>query len=117
MSNSAIDELVKPAKVDTDSEPKPEKPKPLDFRKRAEEMEKEHLKVIKAEAQEPAPEFSVSQVIQAISRKSVPLIKEELGSDSDVHLKGDLRMNMTLDLESNKTTPAAIDKAKKEDKN
>lgn len=74
-------------------------------------MEKEHLKEIKLQSQEPAPEFSVSQVISAISKKSVPLIKEEvMSNDSDVHLKEDMRMNMTLNLESNKTI------AKKEDK-
>ena len=73
-------------------------------------MEAEHLKVIKASSQDPAPEFSVSQVIQAISHKSIPLIKEELGSDSDVHLKEDMRMNLTLNL-ANKT---AIDAPKKE---
>jgi hypothetical protein len=52
--------------------------------------------------------------IQAISRKSVPLIREELGSDSDVHLKEDMRMNLTLNLGNKTTTDAS---AKKEEKN
>lgn len=70
-------------------------------------MEAEHLKDVKALSQEPAPEFSVSQVISDISHKSIPLIKEELGSDNDVHLKADMRMNMTINLGSNKTSPDA----------
>jgi hypothetical protein len=43
------------------------------------------------------------------------LIKEELGSDNDVHLKEDMRMNLTLNLGNNKTSSDTS--AKKEEKN
>jgi hypothetical protein len=54
-STSSLEDEIE-AKIKSDK--KSEKPK--DFKQRAEEMEAEHLKVIKASSQDPAPEFSVS---------------------------------------------------------
>jgi hypothetical protein len=45
------------------------------------------------------------------------LIKEELGSDNDVHLKEDMRMNLTLNLGNNKTISDVSVTVKKEEKN
>lgn len=56
-TSSLEDEIEAKLKSDKESK-KSEKPK--DFKQRAEEMEAEHLKVIKASSQDPAPEFSVS---------------------------------------------------------
>ena len=70
----------------------------LDFKKRAEEMEADHLIKVKSSLIDDAPSFSVSKVIESLSAKDKKESgsKEDLGSDNDVHLKEDLRMNLTL---------------------
>ena len=104
LSDDTIAKLLgKKKKKDVDIEVKatPEASKTestLDFKKRAEEMEADHLIKVKSSLIDDAPSFSVSKVIESLSAKDKKESgsKEDLGSDNDVHLKEDLRMNLTL---------------------